>query len=169
MENFFMVRNVQLPGEAPASGTFQTLFLTEQGAAQDFTVNAGEYPSFEPDTQTSIIAHANVVTSPFSYTCTAKYQFLNVFARLLVNAPALDNFVAAFRVNDADVIHAYLGIGNEIRLLGGLWLLENDVLSLEIRAYNRTASAKTLTLDNVVIGAATLTYLPPSALALASD
>jgi hypothetical protein len=170
MENFFMVRNQQLPGNAPSgSAVFQTLFLYEHGAVQDFTVNAGDYPSFDLAAQTELVAHADVLASPFQYTCTAKYQFLTVFARLVVNAPQLDNFVAAFRINNADVVHAYLGIGNEIRLWGGVWMLQNDTLTMEIRAYNRTASTQTLTLENVVIGAAPLQYLPPSALVLASD
>lgn len=166
-----MVRNLQLPSEVPiGSGAFQTLFLYEHDATQDFTVNGNDYPSFEPETQTSIIPHPDTTTSPFSYTCTEKYQFLTVFARLQLNAaPQLDNFVAAFRINDTDVIHQYLGIGNEIRLWGGVWLLENDVLTVEIRTENRTGSPKILTLDNIAIGGAILQYLPPSALETASD
>lgn len=166
-----MVRNQQLPPDAPrGSAQFQTLFLYEHGAAQSFTIPPLQYPSFELDAQTALITQADVSTAPFSYQCTKNIQFLSVFARVIVNpAAGADNHVLAFRVNDADVVHGYLGIGNEIRLHGGVWMLKNDVLKLEIRALNRFGTPKALSLGNVMIGAAEIEYLPPAKIEQIAD
>lgn len=171
MESYFWTRNQQLPPDASTgSARFQTLFLYEHGAPQDFTLPANDYPSFELSAQTDIIAQTDVTAAPFAYQCVKTIQFLSVFARVIVPPVfGIDKHVLAFRVNGTDVVHGYLGIGNEIRLHGSVWMLLNDTLTLEIRAANRTGTDKILSLPNVMLGAAEIQYLPPSKIEQIAD
>lgn len=165
-----MARNLLQPADAPLSNVFATLFLYEHGAPQEFTIATGEYSDFELDAQNGIIEHNNVTTAPFSFTCSQKSQFLGVFVRVQLGAiNGLDHHVLAVRINGADVLHEYLGIDNEIRINGVVWLLENDTLTVEIRAENRTGAPTQLILTNVAIGAIEMQYLPPEKIEEVSD
>jgi hypothetical protein len=169
MQNHMMMRKLEVIPDTRAGGRFATLFLYEHGTTQDFTINPGEYSDFELAAQNALVEHANAATAPFSFQCTQVSQFLSVFVRAQIAASDLENYVLAVRINGADVLHEYLGIDNEIRINGVVWLLENDTLTLEIRAENRTATPKQLTVQNVAIGASELHYLPPSKIEEISD
>lgn len=169
MFSHFMARNLQLPLDAPLDNVFASLFLYEHGAPQEFTIDVGLYPDFELDAQNGIISHANVSTAPFSYTCSKRTQTLNVFLRAQLEASNVENHVLAVRVNDADVLHQYLGIGNEIRLNGTVWLLQGDTMKIELRAENRTLATETLTVKEFAIGAAEIVYFPPKKIEEVSD
>lgn len=141
------------------------VFLYEEETEQEETIASGEYPSPRLAASQAIVSHANVTgTTPFRYTCTEPTEFLEAFCRIKLVASGCENFVAAIRVNEADIIHNYAMIDGEFRLHGGLWLRNNDVVTFEIRCQNNTASAKNLTVEYAAIGAARINYIPATAL-----
>lgn len=137
----------------PATSSGRTvLHRYSQASTQTLTIAAGVMDSLTLNASNAEVSSADVSTGPYSWTVDSDRE---VYVRVRVDATLDADVVAplvALRLNDHDVEWARLSRGDgDFEFIAHLLVREDDVMTVEYRAFNEGTASADADITSVVI------------------